>query len=355
MKPTPEQQFASDNASGLCPEALQAFVDANPGHAPGYGADRWTEQAADRLRELFECDAEVFFVFNGTAANSLILAHLCQPYHSVLCSETAHIETDECGGPEFFTNGSKILVGAHQEGKMLPSAIEHHVTRRRDLHYPKPEVVSISQTTELGTVWTVPELQALQEACRKQKLRLHMDGARFANAIAFLDVAPADVTWRAGVDCLSFGGTKNGMPFGEAIVFFHREDALDFEYRCKQAGQLASKMRFLAAPWCALLQNDVWLRHARHANAMAKQLEQGLQEIPGVSVLLPVQANAVFVAFPEVVKNALHEKGWEFYDFIGAGGSRLMCSWDTRPETVDSFLADVRETLPAAAEPVTSR
>jgi threonine aldolase len=337
----PLRQFASDNYAGICPEAWAALAEANAGHAPGYGEDRWTEAAANLLRETFETDCEVFFVFNGTSANSLALASLCQSYHSILCHETAHVETDECGAPEFFSNGTKVLTAPGADGKLQPDAIDRVVRRRDDLHYPKPRAVSLTQATELGTVYTPSELRALWARAKSHGLRIHMDGARFANAVAALGVAPKEITWQAGVDVLCFGGTKNGMACGEAVVFFDRELAREFDYRCKQAGQLASKMRFLAAPWVGMLKDGAWLRHARNANARAAELEAALRTVPGVRVLQPRQANAVFVAFPDGVAAALRARGWAFYDFIGAGGSRLMCAWDTTAEDVERLTADV--------------
>lgn len=346
------RQFASDNYAGVCPEAWAAMVEANQGHEPSYGEDRWTQKVSDRLRELFETDCEVFFVFNGTSANSLALATLCQPYHSILCHELAHVETSECGAPEFFANGSKILLlpGAH--GKVRPEAVVDAVTRRSDIHYPKPRALSLTQVTELGTAYTVEELGLLCQTARRHGLRVHMDGARFANAVAHLGVAPADLTWRVGVDVLCFGGTKNGLAVGEAVVFFDRELAREFDYRCKQGGQLASKMRFLSAPWLGLLDNDVWLRNARHSNAMARRLARGLQGLPGVEICYPVESNAVFVRLPAGVPEAMHERGWHFYTgVISPGESRLMCSWDTTPEDVDAFLADLGEVLRQTAPP----
>src|ERR1051326_3482790 len=224
------------------------MAQANHGHAPAYGEDAWTARAADMIRELFETDCEVFFAFNGTAANSLSLAALCQSYHSVLCHEFAHIETDECGAPEFFSNGTKLLPLKGRFGKLQPDAIRAAVERRSDLHYPKPRVVSLTQSTELGTLYTPEELGAIGAMARSLNLTVHMDGARFANAVAALDLKPKDITWKVGVDVLCFGGTKLGLAVGDAIVFFRKDLAIEFEYRCKQAGQLASKMRFLAAP-----------------------------------------------------------------------------------------------------------
>ncbi|GAB5099512.1 low specificity L-threonine aldolase [Caballeronia sp. HLA56] len=337
------QHFASDNYAGICPEALDALVKANTsGHEPAYGDDSWTARVCDRIRDLFQTDCEVFFVFNGTAANSLALASLCQSYHSVICHELAHIETDECGGPEFFSGGSKLLTAKGENGKLTPDAIEELVTRRADIHYPKPKVVSLTQSTEVGTVYTVEEVRAIAAIAKRRHLTVHMDGARFANAVATLGVHPSEITWRAGVDVLCFGGTKNGLPVGEAVVFFDKALAVDFAYRLKQAGQLASKMRFISAPWLGLLDNDVWLRNARHANSMAQSMAERLANIPGVQVLFKPESNAVFAELPPHVATALRAKGWKFYQFIGSGGCRLMCAWDTREDTVERFADEVR-------------
>jgi threonine aldolase len=338
---TPPRSFASDNYAGICPEAFAAMAEANVDHAPGYGDDRWTAEAADLLRRTFDADCEVFFVFNGTAANSLALASLCQSYHSVLCHETAHVEADECGAPEFFSNGTKVLLLPGRSGKIDPASVEPVILKRSDIHYPKPRVLSITQSTELGTVYAPAEVRALADRAKAHGLRVHMDGARFANAVAALGCHPAEVTWRAGVDVLSFGGTKNGMAVGEAVVFFDRALAAEFDYRCKQAGQLASKMRFLSAPWVGMLRDGAWLRRARHANGMAALLEAELARVPGVRLLHPREANAVFVTMPEGVPAALRARGWHFYDFIGSGGQRLMCGWDAREEDVRAFARDL--------------
>jgi len=339
-----KQQFASDNCAGVCPEAMAAFVEANStGHELSYGDDSWTQQVCDRIRDVFATDCEVFFVYNGTAANSLVLASLCQPYHSVICHEKAHIETDECGAPEFFSNGSKLLTAGGENGKLTPDAVEAVVIRRRDIHYPKPEVVSLTQATELGTLYTSEEIREISAIARKHGLKVHMDGARFANAVAALEVHPADITWRVGVDVLIFGGAKNGLPVGEAVVFFDKALAKDFEYRVKQAGQLASKMRFISAPWMGLLKDDVWLRNARHANAMAQRLALGVRNLPGVELMFDVQVNGVFIELPQTLIAALRERGWIFYTFIGDGGCRFMCAWDTQPERVDELITDIRE------------
>ncbi len=341
----PVRQFASDNYSGMCPEALDYWLAANQGDAPAYGNDGWTQRAADRFRELFETDCEVFFVFNGTAANSLSLSALCQSYHSVICHETAHIETDECGGPEFASNGSKLLLAQGEDGKLDPVDVGRLITRRSDIHYPKPKVISLTQATELGTLYTLDELYALRDLADRYQLKVHMDGARFANALVSLEKTPAQATWQAGVDVLCLGGTKNGMAVGEAIVFFDRELATDFAYRCKQAGQLASKMRFIAAPWLGLLETGAWLRNARQANQMAAYLAERLRAIAGLRLMFPRQANSVFLQLPPAAIAALRAKGWQFYTFIGVGGVRLMCSWNTTAEAVDQFIDDLGHAL----------
>ncbi|ROT94548.1 low specificity L-threonine aldolase [Marinobacter sp. R17] len=338
------EQFASDNYAGICPEAVDYMARANERDASAYGEDPWTQMAADRLRETFESDCEVFFVFNGTAANSLSLAAMCQSFHSVICHELAHVETDECGGPEYASNGSKLLVGDGPNGKLTPESIERMVTRRTDIHYPKPRVITLTQSTEVGTLYSIEELKAIREVADRYGLRIHMDGARFANAAAALDATPAEITWKAGVDVLCFSGTKNGLAVGEAILFFNRQLAEDFEWRCKQAGQLASKMRFISAPWCGLLENDTWLKNAAHANACAERLEAGIHQIDGLELCFPRQSNAVFVELPEVVQTALRARGWHFYTFIG-GAARFVCSWSSTLERVDQLVHDIGDVM----------
>src|SRR5580658_8810866 len=335
------QQFASDNYSGICPEARASMEMANRGHASAYGNDPWTAAAADAFRDLFETDCEVFFAFNGTAANSLVLASLCQSYHAVICAQSAHVETDECGAPEFFSNGSKLLVAESSDGKLTPNAIQEFATNRQDIHFPKPRAVTISQSTETGRVYTVQELRALSSVCVKHGLRFHMDGARFANACASLGCSPADLTWRSGVDVLCFGGTKNGMSVGEAILFFDHKLAEDFDYRCKQAGQLASKMRFLAAPWVGMLESGAWLRNAEHANECARMFADRVEKIQGVKLAQLVEANAVFIQADPKVLERLRGLGWNFYTFIG-GAARFMFAWDSDPERLDAFCRDLK-------------
>jgi threonine aldolase len=339
----PRRQFASDTYAGICPEALAALQEANRGHTAAYGDDPWTARAQTLLREFFETDCETFFVPTGTAASALALAALCQPYHSVLCHADAHVQTDECGAPEYAGKGIKLIPLAGANGMLEPASVRHAAGNRRDVHSHKPGVLSLSQATEAGTVYGVEEVCALTDLARELGLRVHMDGARFANACAGLGVSPAALTWRAGVDVLCLGGTKNGLAFGDVIVFFDRDAARDFAYRRKQAGHLLAKMRYVAAPWVAILESGAFLRNASRANVLARLLEGELRGIAGVEVLYPVQANAVFVRMPHEWAEVLHQRGWHFYTI--AGGERLMCSWDTEEAEVAAFVRDLRTVI----------
>ncbi len=341
------RHFASDNNAGICPEVFAAMTEANQHHLPGYGDDPWTRRAEALFRDVFETDCEVFFVFNGTASNCLALWSLCESFHGVICHRHSHIETDECGAPGFFLHGVTLLPADTADGKLDEPSVRRAHTLRHDFHAPQPRALSLTQATELGTVYTPQEVGALSALARELKLFVHMDGARFANAVAGLSAAPADVTWRAGVDVLSLGGTKNGAMIGEAVVFFDRARADNFRRRCKQSGQLASKMRFLSSQWVGLLEGGAWLRHATHANGVATYLEQQLRALPGVTVAFPRQANAVFALLPAVAAAAVAARGWRFYNDVGPGGAaRLMCSWDSTSGDVDAFVGDLRAALP---------
>jgi len=334
-------EFASDNTASICPEAWDALQRANAEKAaPSYGDDRWTAQVRQLMREMFEIDCEVFLVFNGTAANALALAQLCQPFHSVICHEHAHIETDECGAPEFFS-GSKLLVTRGANGKIDIGEVEAAIVRQPELHSPKPRAISITQATELGTVYTADEIRALNEFARKRSLFIHMDGARFANAVSSLGCAPKALTWEIGVDVLCFGGTKNGVGAGELVIFFKKELAREFNYRVKQAGQLASKMRFLAAPWVGLLTDAVWLHNAEHANRASRQLAGRLRLEAKIDIVFPVEANAIFLRMSEPLVRGLHESGWDFYKFIEPDVYRLMCSWSVTGADIADFVGDI--------------
>ena len=345
------QQFASDNNAGMCPEAFAALERANgEGHVTGYGDDPWTERACHALRELFETDCAVFFVFNGTAANALALAQLCRPYHAIIAHAFSHIEEDEAGAASLLSGGARIVTADTPLAKLTPESVDALARKgSRGVHHVKARVLSITQATELGTVYSPIEISALTGVARRHGLKVHMDGARFANAVATVGCSPDDLSWRAGVDVLCFGGVKNGLAAGEAVLFFDRSLADEFEWRVKQAGHLNSKMRLVTAPWLALLENGVWLRNARHANAMASRLAERIARLNSVRLIAPVEANGVFVDLPPAVQAALREKGWHFYTFLGDTGCRLMCAWDTTPETVDRLAADVAEAVTRSA------
>src|SRR6184192_3629301 len=338
-------EFSSDNVAPICPEAWAALEEANTHYAPSYDEDRWTARACDRVREIFEIDCDVYFVFTGTAANALALAQLCKSFQSVICHQHAHLQTDECGAPEFFTGGSKLLLVGGADGKIDIGQVKALLGRQNELHSHKPGAISIAQATEFGTVYSRDEIAAIADLARKHQLFLHMDGARFANAIASLNCAPKAITWETGVNVLCFGGTKNGAPVGDLVIFFDKKISREFDYRLKQAGQLGSKMRFLAAPWLALLTDDVWLRNAQHANRMARQLANRLQTEAKIDIVFPVEANAVFVRMNDQRMRDLHLRGWHFYKFVERDICRLMCSWSTTDQDISDFVADATKSL----------
>lgn len=333
--------FTSDNASGMAPEILQALAEANSGPAMPYGADAITQRVSGQLAEVFETEVTVFPVATGTAANSLSLSVMVPPFGAIYCHELAHIQVDECGAPEFFTGGAKLvpLAGAH--GKFDAQTLSSVIEGAGNVHAVQPAAVSITQASEAGTIYTPAEIAALSEVARANGLGLHMDGARFANALVAGNHSPAELTWKSGVDALSFGATKNGAMGAEAVVLFKPELAATFAYRRKRGGHLFSKMRFLSVQLEAYLRDDVWLRNARHANAMAGQLASGLSTIPGVSLCHPVEANEIFARMPEAVIAGLLAKGFAFYRW-GAPAAcevRLVTSFNTDPKDVAAFLA----------------
>src|SRR5881227_3414274 len=303
-------EFASDNTAPICPEAWAALQEANTDYAAAYGEDRWTARVYDRIREIFETDCDVYFVFTGTAANALALAQVCQSFRSIICHQNAHIQTDECGAPEFFTGGSKLLLVGGGNGKIDIGEAKVLLARQNELHSHKPGVISIAEATEFGTVYNCDEIAAIAGLARSYQLSLHMDGARFANAVASLNCSPRTITWEVGVDVLCFGGTKNGTVAGELVIFFNKEVSREFDYRVKQAGQLGSKMRFLAAPWMGLLKGDIWLRNAHHANATARHLADCLRNEANIEIVFPVDANAVFVRMSEQLVGHLQSRCW---------------------------------------------
>jgi threonine aldolase len=340
------RHFASDNNAGIFPEVLSAMQEANEGHVTGYGDDPFTLQAQQAICDLFEKECAVFFVSNGTAANCLALSVVVRSYHGVIVHEHSHIETDECNALGHFIPGAKTIVVGGEMGKVDPNQIRCIIGSQREIHGSKPRAISLTNATELGTVYQSEEIKKISQLAKSLGLFLHIDGARFANAVASTGCSPADLTWKSGVSALSFGGTKNGLGFGEAIVFFEKEFAHEFAYRMKQSGQLASKMRFLSAPWLALLKDGLWLERAKQANRMAKSLADKLKPVSGIKLLFPTEANAVFAKIPQPAIDTMHKLGWRFYTDVGpGGGARLMCSWDTTERDVDEFVADLGRCL----------
>jgi threonine aldolase len=336
--------FASDNSAGVHPEVMAAIAVANDGHVYAYGDDPWTAEAVAAVRELFAApQAEVLFVFNGTGGNVLALQAATRPFHAVICAETAHVNVDECGAPERFT-GAKLLAVPMPDGKLTPEAVRARLVGIGDQHRVQPRAISVSQATEYGTVYSPQELADLAALAHDDGLVLHMDGARLANAAAALDVPVAALTTHAGVDVVVFGGTKSGLLVGEAVVFLNPELARDAVFLRKQSAQLASKMRFIAAQFTALLHGDLWLRNARHANALARRLAERVAAARGVEVTQPVQANAVFARLPPAAIAELRERT-RFYVWDEAAGEvRWMTAFDTTEDDVDRFAADVAET-----------
>ena len=334
----PSRSFASDNNASVHPEVLEAIGRANDGPAAAYGEDSHTELAVVKFREQFGADVEVFLVFNGTAANVLSLQALTRPFHAVLCPETSHIYTDECAAPEKFT-GCKLVPLAAPDGKLTVETAERAYHGIGDQHHVQPRVISITQATEMGTVYEPAEIEALARFAHERKMFLHMDGARISNAVAALGptMSLRQATRDLGVDVLSFGGTKNGLMGAEAVVFFRPELAGDFLFVRKQGMQLASKMRYTSAQMTALLTNDLWRRNAEHANRMARLLEEEVRKIPRIKIAFPVQANGVFAQIPRDAILKIQER-YFFYVWIEEKSVvRWMCSFDTTEEDVREF------------------
>lgn len=344
--------FASDNVFGVHPRIIEALSAANAGTAVSYGADDWTRRAEDRLSEVFERQVRAYLVVTGTAANALALSAMTPPYGAVLCHADAHIMVDECGAPELFTGGAKLIGLAEPGGKITAQAIESKLDGFiRGEHDAKPAAISITQASEFGTVYAPGEIKAISDLARRRQMRLHMDGARFANALVSLGTTPAELTWKAGVDAMSFGATKNGAMALEAVIFFDEGLAEDFTYRRMRAGQLLSKGRYLAAQMLAYLDGDLWLDNARHANAMAQRLAKGVATSAPVRLPLPTQANEVFAIIGQDLHARLTDTGVVYHQWPGDGPGtdrvgpgevlvRFVTSYATAPEDVDR-LADL--------------
>jgi threonine aldolase len=340
--------FASDNHAGAHPEVLAALAAASPGHAASYGADELTARAEALVARHFGPDARAFFVFNGTGANVASVDALTRQWEGVICTDIAHMQVDECGAPERLA-GAKLLGVVHRDGKLGPVDIARWDSRREDEHQSQPSVVSITQATELGTLYTLEETRAIADAAHERGMHLHVDGARLANAAAALDASLAELTSEAGADVVSFGGTKNGLVFGEAVVFCRPELAENFHFTRKQLGQLASKMRFVSAQFEALMSRELWLESARHANAMASRLAAAVEPIDGVEIAHPVQANAVFAqldagAIDRLLASLPGDHPFYVWD-ADEGIVRWMCAWDTSEADVDEFAAAVRSAV----------
>lgn len=335
--------FASDNTGGVAPEIMAAIAAANHGNAPSYGTDPLTAKLESHLAALFETELKVFPLVTGTAANALALAMLTPPWGAVYCHDSAHIHNDECAAPEFFTHGAKLLPLPGREGRLAPETLAAALARAGNgrLNQTQPRVLSLTNATEAGTVYAPAQIAELSALAHRHGLHVHLDGARFANAAAACGGAPADLTWRAGIDVLALGATKNGALAAEAVVVFRPELARTFDYRRKRGGHLLSKMRFISAQLLACFTDDLWLRHAAHANAMARRLAEGLAALPGAEILHPVEANAVFVRLPGAIAAGLRAEGAVFYDWPLAGPEavRLVTAFDTPAAEVDRFLA----------------
>jgi threonine aldolase len=335
------KSFASDNYSGVHPEVLEALRIANDGHAGSYGADPFTASATQKFKSLFGDRTEVFFVYNGTGANVLGLTALTRSYNSIICAEGAHINVDESTAPEKFL-GCKLLAISTKDGKITADQVRARVQRVGDQHHPQAKVISISQASEYGTVYTIDEVKALSRVANEHNMVLHMDGSRIANAAVTLGKDFKTFTIDAGVDVLSFGGTKNGLMFGEAVVIFDPSKAVDFLYVRKQGMQLHSKMRFISAQFEALLSKDLWKRNASHTNAMARMLGDSLKSIPGITITQKIEANGVFAIFPKNIIEPL-QKDYPFYVWNESINEvRLMCSWDTTEDEIRAFVDRVR-------------
>lgn len=337
--------FNSDNVAGIAPEVMAAINEANRGAATPYGGDDWTARAEARLAEVFECKLDAFLVSTGTAANGLALAAMAPSHTTIHCHVNAHIATSENGAPEFYTGGAKLITLDGAGGKLAAADVTAHLEATQSApNYIPRAALSVTQVTEAGTLYQVGEIAAMGEVARAHGLKLHMDGARFANAVAALDCTPADITWRAGVDVLSFGASKNGTLNAEAVIFFDAELARDFRFRQKQGGHVLSKTRFLGAQMEAYLADGRWLAQAAHANAMARRLGEGLGSVPGIQFRFPVEANILFVQLPAAMEAGLRADGFAFH--VRTGVARLVTAFDTEGETVDAFIESARRNAP---------
>jgi len=334
--------FTSDNVTGACPEVMDALIKANSGFAPSYANDKWSLNLKNKFSEIFETNVEIFPVSSGTASNSLALSALSPVFGKIYCHEISHINTDECGAPEFFTGGAKLIPIRGENGKITKKEFSESIRGTGNVHLTQPAVVSMTQSCETGTVYQLDEISAISEVAHSHGLKVHMDGARFANAVSSLNVSPAEMTWKSGIDVLSFGGTKNGCLAAEAIVFFKPELVGNFPYLHKRSGHLISKMRFISAQLEAYLSNDVWLCNARHANTMASLLSKGFVAFPDIKLVHPTQSNEVFVNLPNSVVKHLNDKGYDVnHDELDGKAARFVAAWNTESNDIDKLLKTI--------------
>jgi threonine aldolase len=338
--------FASDNNSGVHPSIMQALANVNHGHVVAYGNDHYSKSAIEKFKNIFGKDIAVYFLYNGTGANVLALKSVTESWQSILCSEVAHIYEDECGAPEKIT-GCKLVPLPHLHGKISIEGIHKHLVWLNDEHRVQPRVVSITQSTEMGGVYTLEEIKAISKFCKENDLLLHMDGARLSNAAIKLGLDYVEFTKNAGVDILSFGGTKNGMMFGEAVIFFNQDDAKHSKYFRKQNMQLNSKMRYIAAQFDAYLETDVWKKNAQNANEKAQYLYNAVKDIPQINVVHPVESNGVFAIIPTEITAELQKEVFFYVFDEHANMVRWMCSWDTTTDDIDRFVKRLKELLKA--------
>lgn len=336
------RSFASDNNSGVHPLVLEAVIKANDNHAVGYGDDPWTEAATAKIKEVFGDEASPFFVFNGTGANSVALQAVTRPFNSILCAETAHINVDECGAPARMT-GCAVVSIATRNGKLTPELILPHLHNFGFCHHSQPKVVYISQVSELGTVYTIEEVKAIADLLHSYNMYLHMDGARLANACVYLNCSMKEVTVDAGVDILSFGGTKNGMMMGEAVISFHPEITENLQYYRKQSAQLASKLRYLSCQFIPYLENNLWQENAQKANHMALKLVDVLKQYPQIKFTQKIESNQLFFTIPAEQRKKLQEKYFFYMWNEGADEARLVTSWDTSDEDIAAIGQTLKE------------
>lgn len=334
--------FCSDNVTGVAPEIMAALIAANQGTAMPYGNDEYTQRLQTLFSELFETDVIVFPVATGSAANSVALSVITPPYGAIYCHNESHINLDECGAPEFYTGGAKLVTIPGEHGKFSADDLAVKLSKAGAgiVHHIQPAAVSITQATEAGTVYTIDEIRQIAEVTHAHNLNLHLDGARFANAVVSLGCTPADITWRAGVDILSFGATKNGAMAAEAVVFFNKKLAESFAFRRKRGGHLFSKMRFLSVQLEAYIKDDLWLKNATNANNMAAKLVEGLINLPGAKLCHPVEANEIFIQLPEAVIQGLFAEGFQLYRWEGEDSTtlRLVTAFNTKEEDVNAFI-----------------